>query len=85
MHQGSSFNFMEASSPSAVFNKNIVVPYVPVITEEDQSREGKYSGLSLKGAFQREGDNVFLQLLFSNNSNLVMQVLFSLVRTLPSK
>ena len=34
-------------------HKNITVPYVPVLSEEDYSREGKYTGLAIKAAFQR--------------------------------
>lgn len=47
--EGSSFNFLDAAAGS----KNIVVPYVPVISESDASRENKYTGLGVKAAFQR--------------------------------
>ncbi len=41
-----------------------------VIGEADYTRENKYSGLSVKAAFQREGEEVYLQLLF-NNANTI--------------
>jgi hypothetical protein len=33
--------------------KNIVIPFVEVIGEGEYTRENKYSGLSVKAAFQR--------------------------------
>lgn len=81
-NQGSSFNFLDISAPAPA-SKNIVVPYVPVITDTDLSREEKYSGLTLKAAFQREGDKVYLQALFSNQSQIVMKVFMVLFRILP--
>jgi hypothetical protein len=78
--QGSSFNFMDIPATNS---KNIIVPYVPVIAETDSSRENKYSGLGVKAAFQREGEKVYLQALFSNQSQIVMNVLSVIFRTLP--
>lgn len=50
--------------------KNIVIPFVEVIGEGEYTRENKYSGLSVKAAFQREGEEVYLQMLF-NNANTI--------------
>lgn len=47
--QGSNFFFGEAEKSY----KNIVIPYVVVISEAETSREGKYSGLNVQAAFQR--------------------------------
>lgn len=68
--QGSNIFFGE---PKAA-HKNIVIPYVVVISEGDTTREGKYSGLNLKAAFQREGENIVLQLSFTNSSQAVLNV-----------
>lgn len=46
----SSFNFFDG--PQASF-KNIVTPFVEVLSESKTSREGKYNGVCIKGAFQR--------------------------------
>jgi hypothetical protein len=51
--------------------KNIVIPFVEVISEGDFTRENKYNGLSVKAAFQREGEDIHLQLLFSNANTLI--------------
>lgn len=51
-NEGTSINFLEPQVAQPAY-KNIVVPYVPVINESDQSREGKYSNLGVKAAFQR--------------------------------
>ena len=52
VNEGASINFLDVAAPA---HKNIVVPYVPVILETDSSREGKYSNLGVKAAFQKEG------------------------------
>ena len=70
-NEGPSINFLDAPVAG---HKNIVVPYVPVISETDSSREGKYSNLSVKAAFQRESEKVCLQLLFNNQSSITMDV-----------
>jgi hypothetical protein len=57
-----------------------VVPYVSVITEEDSSREGKYSGLGVNAAFQKEGEKTCLQLQFTNRSLIAFGVRLRLVR-----
>lgn len=72
-------NFFEGNASS---HKNIVVPFVPVIGEDDTSREGKYRGMSMKAAFQREGEKVLLQLQFNNRSSTVFSVSYCLFRTL---
>lgn len=79
--QGSSvFNFIEPKT-----FKNIVIPYVEVISEEEFSRERKYTGLSVKAAFQREADKVYLQLQFTNTAQIALNVYLPLLRTSRSR
>lgn len=82
-NQGSSiFDFIG----SAKNTKNIVIPFVEVISEGDFTRESKYAGLSVKAAFQREGEDIYLQLLFSNaNPQITMTVPSLLLRTSHSR
>lgn len=35
-----------------VLVRNIVIPYVEIIKDSETTREGKYTGLTVKGAFQ---------------------------------
>jgi hypothetical protein len=82
-NQGSSiFDFIGGSK----IVKNIVIPFVEVIGEAEFTRENKYNGLSVKAAFQREGDDIFLQMLFNNANTLTtMTVPIPLPRTSHSR
>lgn len=76
-NQGSSiFDFIGGAKTL----KNIVIPFVEVINEGDYSRENKYNGLSVKAAFQREGDDIYLQLLLNNSNSLTTMTVHLLLR-----
>lgn len=53
------FNFFD-NKPQELVYGNIVIPVVEVLPGSDVSREGKYTGLSIRAAFEREGPYVFL-------------------------
>lgn len=67
----SPFNFFEPPAPAF---KNIVIPFIEVMSETQSSQGGKYNGLSIRGAFQREGEKMFLHLVFNNCSNTHLSV-----------
>ena len=75
MNSSAPINFFENESQ----HKNIVIPLVEVITEDQFSREGKYGGLSLRAAFQREGGNTILQVAVENRSENELSVYFLLI------
>jgi hypothetical protein len=49
------------------------------LSGSDTSREGKYTGLTIRAAFEREGPNIFLVLDLENNSGVVLTVRFLLI------
>jgi len=55
--------------------ENIVIPLVQVLSESDQSLKNKATGLSIKAAFQRVKDRMFLDMLFENKSATTYSVL----------
>ena len=57
---------------------NIVIPVVEVLSGTDSSREGKYTGLTIKAAFEREGPNVYLVLDLKNHFGVVLTVIFTI-------
>lgn len=53
-----------------------MIPVVEVLSGEETSREGKYRGLTIRAAFEREGPNVFLVLDLENMSGQPLTVNF---------
>jgi hypothetical protein len=49
---------------------------VEVLSGTDTSREGKYTGLTIRAAFEREGPNLILVLDLENHSGVVLTVIF---------
>lgn len=72
------FNFFDNSKTEQPVYNNIVIPVVEVLSGADTSREGKYTGLTIRAAFEREGPNVFLVLDLENQSGVVLTVIFLL-------
>ena len=44
------------------------------------SRDEKYTGLSIKAAFQRSGDSMFLSMILENNGSSTFEVIFPLIQ-----
>lgn len=64
--------------------QNIVIPVVEVLSAGETSREGKYTGLTIRAAFEREGPNVYIVLDLENNTGVVLTVNLLLIsRILP--
>lgn len=64
--------------------QNIVIPVVEVLSAGETSREGKYTGLTIRAAFEREGSNVYIVLDLENNTGVVLKVNLLLIsRILP--
>jgi hypothetical protein len=61
--------------------ENIHVPLVQTLSESDQSLKGKATGLSVKAAFQRVKDKMYLDLHFENKSSTTYSVELVLFRT----
>jgi len=53
VHQSGVFNFFDNSKPQEPVYNNIIIPVVEVLTDADTSREGKYTGLTIRAAFER--------------------------------
>lgn len=68
------FDILDNASSNAPAFENIQVPLVQTLSESDQSLNGKATGLSVKAAFQRVKDKMFLDLLFENKSSVVYSV-----------
>jgi hypothetical protein len=60
--------------------ENIHVPLVQTLSESDQSLKSKATGLSVKAAFQRVKDKMYLDLLFENKSSTTFSVRLILFR-----
>jgi hypothetical protein len=69
----------EISQKTAFAYENIVIPLVQVLSESDQSLKIKATGLSIKAAFQRVKDRMFLDMLFENKSATTYSVPSSLM------
>lgn len=64
--------------------QNIVIPVVEVLSAGETSREGKYTGLTIRAAFEREGPNVYIVLDLENNTGVILTVNLLLIsRILP--
>lgn len=72
------FNFFDNSQVQQHVYHNIVIPVVEVLSGTDSSREGKYTGLIIRAAFEREGPNVYLVLDLENHSGVVLTVIFTI-------
>jgi hypothetical protein len=59
-----------------------VIPFVEVVDINTTSRDEKYSGLSIKAAFQRSGSSMFLSMILENKSNINLEVHTFLFRIL---
>lgn len=70
------FNFFDNNKVEQPTFQNIVIPVVEVLSGSDTSREGKYMGLTIRAAFEREGPNVYLVMDLENNSGVVLTVIF---------
>ena len=73
-------NFFEDNRPAAL---NIAIPLVEALQPSMEGRNQTLKGLSVKAAFQREEDQMFLQLIFENSSSSSFKVKNRLFRILP--
>lgn len=59
---------------------NVKIPTVVCLKPETPSNDKKVVGLQIEGAFQREGDKIYLELKLTNKSqkklNVFLQLLF---------
>lgn len=58
--------------------KNVVIPYSVVFNESQPTAEKQMKGIQVQGAFQREGDEMFLYLKVGNKTSLTLSVIFLL-------
>lgn len=56
-----------------------MIPFVEVLESSAMSRDEKYTGLSIKAAFQRSGDSMFLSMILENNGSSTFEVIFPLI------
>ena len=59
--------------------KNVVIPYSVVFNENQTTAEKQMKGIQVQGAFQREGEEMFLYLKVGNKTNLTLSVIFLLI------
>ena len=55
--------------------KNVVIPYSVVFNESQTTAEKQMKGIQIQGAFQREGEEMFLYLKVGNKTNLTLSVI----------
>ncbi len=54
--------------------KNVVIPYSVVFNESQPTAEKQLQGIQVQGAFQREGEEMFLYLKVGNKTNTILSV-----------